>query len=151
MPSRQVFFKKLLTRGLGICQKPKGKKNTAGNHDLGWLTEISQRADTVQIIPPSQTLFASGFFFSQLWNSVQYFDLQHFSQQLRRMCILKTLPPLSSKAFFIFVFCSLFGMWILKGVNVFMTKWVEIQALRDDVPLSLPTVFLDLKTIPIHF
>ena len=49
-------LKILQTRGLGICQRPKGEKNTAGNHDLGWLTEISQRAETIQII--STTTFA---------------------------------------------------------------------------------------------
>ena len=55
-------LKILQTRGLGICQRPKGEKNTAGNHDLGWLTEISQRAETIQII--STTTFAQcGIFF----------------------------------------------------------------------------------------
>ena len=33
-----------------VKDRRQGEKNTPGNHDLGWLTKISQRAETIQII-----------------------------------------------------------------------------------------------------
>ena len=59
-------LKILQTRGLGICQRPKGEKNTAGNHDLGWLTEISQRAETIQIISTTTFAQCGNYFFTKV-------------------------------------------------------------------------------------
>ena len=70
-------MKILQTRGLGICQRPKGEKNTAGNHDLGWLTEISQRAETIQII--STTFAQCGNYFVTKVFSI----LRHLIPQIR--------------------------------------------------------------------
>ena len=139
--------------------KAEGEEKYGGKSRLGMVNRDFSKGGHRTNHPAKPNTLHKLIFFSQLWNSVQYFDLQHFSSTTSKKVHFENTVVLGTDDLLIFLKwilrcqCVLDtsrikkdqmgGSMSLKGLHSFEFWWGPLYCLAVDAPVSLFTKELD--------